>query len=49
MIPTVTVDVSGDDVGKILRLVENLEDNDDVQKVYTNMDASEADIEAASA
>ncbi len=37
MIPTVTVDVAGDDVGKILRLVENLEDNDDVQKVYTNM------------
>ena len=49
MIPTVTVEVAGDDVGKILRLVENLEDNDDVQKVYTNMEASEADIEAASA
>lgn len=48
MLPTVTVEVSGDDVGKILRLIENLEDNDDVQKVYTNMEASEADIEAAS-
>ncbi len=49
MLPTVTVEVGGDDVGKILRLVENLEDNDDVQKVYTNMEASDADIEAASA
>lgn len=48
MLPTVTVEVSGEDVGKILRLIENLEDNDDVQKVYTNMEASEADIEAAS-
>ncbi len=48
MLPTVTVKVSGEDVGKILRLIENLEDNDDVQKVYTNMEASEADIEAAS-
>lgn len=48
MIPTVTVSVAGDDVAKIMRLIENLEDNDDVQKVYTNMEASDADIEAAS-
>jgi transcriptional/translational regulatory protein YebC/TACO1 len=47
MLPTVTVEVSGEDVAKVMRLVENLEDNDDVQKVYTNMEASDADLEAS--
>lgn len=47
MIPTNDAVVSGDDVAKVLRLVDSLEDNDDVQKVYTNMDASAEDLAAA--
>ncbi|TVQ82232.1 MAG: YebC/PmpR family DNA-binding transcriptional regulator [Phycisphaeraceae bacterium] len=48
MEPTVMAGAAGDDVAKILRLLERLEDHDDVQKVYTNMDASDADLAAAS-
>lgn len=47
MIPNMTVDVTGDDVAKVIRLIDNLEDNDDVQKVYTNMSASDEDLESA--
>ncbi len=47
MIPSNTVAVEGDDVGKIIRLIDAIEDNDDVQKVYTNMDASAEDLAAA--
>lgn len=47
MEPTVMAGAAGDDVAKILRLLERLEDHDDVQKVYTNMDASDADLAAA--
>lgn len=39
--------LEGEDVTKTIRLIDALEDNDDVQKVYTNMDASEADLDAA--
>ena len=38
MIPSNTVAVSGADMGKVLRLIESLEDHDDIQKVYTNAD-----------
>jgi transcriptional/translational regulatory protein YebC/TACO1 len=37
-IPGNTVLLAGDDAKKLLGLVEALEDNDDVQKVYTNAD-----------
>ena len=47
MIPDTPTQVSGGDVAKVLRLVEALEDNDDVQKVYHSMDASDEDLEAA--
>ena len=35
-IPQQTVEVRGDDVRKLINLVDALEDNDDVQKVYSN-------------
>lgn len=47
MLPDTPTAVSGNDVAKVLRLVDALEDNDDVQKVYTSMDASDEDLEAA--
>ena len=36
--------VTGDDVRKVLNLIEALEDNDDVQKVYSNADFDAADL-----
>jgi len=47
MEPSTTTEVGGSDVAKVIRLIEKLEDNDDVQKVYTNLDASEEDLAAA--
>lgn len=38
MIPKTTVKVTGDQAKQVLRLVEQLEDNDDVQNVYANFD-----------
>ncbi len=38
MIPQNTVSLSPEDAGKVLRLVEALEELDDVQNVYTNLD-----------
>ena len=38
MIPKNTVKVTGDQAKQVLRLVEQLEDNDDVQNVYANFD-----------
>ncbi|MFG0244688.1 MAG: YebC/PmpR family DNA-binding transcriptional regulator [Phycisphaerales bacterium JB052] len=35
-IPENTVDVGGDDVRKVMNLIDALEDNDDIQKVYSN-------------
>tara|TARA_R110002072_G_scaffold42064_22_gene119292 strand:+ start:204154 stop:204900 length:747 start_codon:yes stop_codon:yes gene_type:complete len=37
-IPENTVPVAGEDVQKVMNLIDALEDNDDVQKVYTNAD-----------
>lgn len=47
MIPQTTVAVAGKEVGQVLRLIDLLEDHDDVQKVYANFDISEAELEAA--
>lgn len=41
MIPTNTVAVSGDDVRKLLTLIDALEDLDDVQNVYSNAELPE--------
>lgn len=38
MIPDLAVKVALDNAKKIIEMIENLEDNDDVQNVYTNMD-----------
>lgn len=43
-IPDNTVEVGGDDVQKLVNLIDALEDNEDVQKVYTNADYSTDDM-----
>jgi YebC/PmpR family DNA-binding regulatory protein len=48
MVPKTTVEVGDDAVArKLLRLVDALEDNEDVQGVYANFDISEHVLEAA--
>lgn len=47
MVPKVTVEIADEGVAKqVVRLVEGLEDNDDVQDVYTNFDIPDAVLEA---
>ncbi len=41
MIPTNTVDVRGEDAARTLKLLDGLEEHDDVQKVYANCDIPE--------
>ena len=40
-VPTVTVEVDVELAGKVFRLIESLEDSDDVQNVFANFDASD--------
>jgi len=42
--PKTLTKVTGGDVGKVLRLIDILEDHDDVQAVYSNFDADEAEL-----
>ncbi len=42
MVPTTTVAVSGEEAEQLMRLLDLLEEHDDVQNVYTNADISEA-------
>ena len=44
-IPQTTIEVGGDDVRKLMNLIDNLEDNDDVQKVYTNADIPDDELD----
>jgi YebC/PmpR family DNA-binding regulatory protein len=44
MVPKTTVTVSGPDVESLLKLIESLEDLDDVQKVWANFDIDDADL-----
>ena len=47
MVASVSVEVTdADDARKILRIVDALEDNDDVQDVYSNFDISDELMEA---
>jgi YebC/PmpR family DNA-binding regulatory protein len=46
-LPKTTVKVTGTDVNKVLRLVDALEEHDDVQDVYYNYDISDEDMEMA--
>ncbi len=45
MVPQTTVKLEGDKAKQMLRLIDNLEDNDDVQKVYANFDIDESELE----
>jgi YebC/PmpR family DNA-binding regulatory protein len=47
MIPKSTVKVEGSNVGAVLRLMEALEDHDDVQNVFANFDISDEEMAAA--
>lgn len=49
MLPKSTVKVEGREAEQMLRLIEALEDNDDVQHVYANFDISQEEMERASA
>jgi len=46
-LPKTTVKVTGADVAKVLKLVDMLEEHDDVQDVYYNYDISDEDMEMA--
>lgn len=46
MIPQTTIDVPSDKVNQVLRLMEALEDHDDVQKVWGNLNIDEKVLEA---
>ena len=45
MLPKISVAVTGKDAERMLRLMDALEDNDDVQNVYANFDISEEVME----
>jgi YebC/PmpR family DNA-binding regulatory protein len=48
-VPSMTVELDADGAGKIFRLIDALEDSDDVQNVYANFDVSDEIMEAANA
>ncbi len=43
-IPTTQVELSDSDFEKVMKLIDALEDDDDVQKVYHNLDATEEQL-----
>ncbi len=45
MIPKTTVKLEGKEAEQMLRLLESIEDNDDVQNVYANFDISDEEME----
>ncbi len=46
MIPQTTVSCTGKDAEKVMRLIEALEDHDDVQKVHANFDIPDEELQA---
>jgi transcriptional/translational regulatory protein YebC/TACO1 len=46
MVPKTTVEPNEKEARQVLRLVDQLEENDDVQDVYANFDISEEILEA---
>jgi transcriptional/translational regulatory protein YebC/TACO1 len=47
MVSSTTIEVTDvDDAKKVLRIIDALEDNDDVQDVYGNFDISDAIMES---
>lgn len=49
MVPKATVRIEGDDVAKLLKMLDALEDLDDVQKVSSNLDIDDAALEKVGA
>ena len=49
MLPKTTTEVDAKVARQVFKLIEMLEDNDDVQQVYSNVDVSEEDMAAMSA
>jgi YebC/PmpR family DNA-binding regulatory protein len=47
MVPQTYVQLTGNDARQMLKLMEAIEDHDDVQKVHANFDIDEADMAAA--
>ena len=47
MLPQTTVSLVEKEAGQMIRLMEALEDNDDVQKVYANFDIPDEILDAA--
>jgi len=48
-LPSMSVEVDEDTARKVFRLIDVLEDNDDVQNVYVNADVSDEILEAIDA
>ena len=48
MVASSTITLEGEQAAKMLRMIDALEDHEDVQKVYTNFEMSEADMERLS-
>ena len=44
-IPNTTVTLDDDVFGKVMKLIDALEDNDDVQNAYSNFDISDEEME----
>ena len=47
MVPQTYIKLEGSQANQMVKLMEALEDHDDVQKVSANFDMSEADMAAA--
>lgn len=45
MLPTASKEVSDEDAPKVLKLLDDIQDNDDVQEVYANFDISDEALE----
>jgi transcriptional/translational regulatory protein YebC/TACO1 len=48
MVPQTTITLDGQTAGQILKLMDKLEDNDDVQNVYANFDIPDEIMEGLS-
>ena len=46
MLPQTQVQLSGKQAESMLKLMDKLEDNDDVQNVYANFDISEEELDS---
>ena len=44
MVPKNTLNVKGDDIKKLINLIEHLEEHDDIQNIYSNFEVDDAEI-----